>query len=105
MKPDSIAANSISLNGPLAARPPANVPTEEMQLRSASRALETSFIAEMLKSTGLGKTRDSFGGGAGEEGFASFLVTAQAEKIVESGGFGLAEQIFQSLVKRSNTDG
>jgi peptidoglycan hydrolase FlgJ len=77
----------------------ANAPKEDIALRDVSRKLESSFIAEMLKSAGVGKTRDSFGGGAGEDGFSSFLVSAQADMIVESGGFGLAEQIYNSLVQ------
>ena len=66
-------------------------------LHKAAQELEASFIAEMLKSAGVGKSRDTFGGGAGEDGFASFLVSAQAEEIVKAGGFGLAEKIYQSL--------
>ncbi len=68
-------------------------------LREAAQQLEISFAAEMLKSAGLGQPRESFGGGAGETGFASFLANAQAEQIVRSGGFGLTEQIFRALVQ------
>jgi len=75
------------------------------ELRAAARKLEASFISEMLKAAGVGKPRDSFGGGAGEEGFSSFLTNAQAEKIVESGGFGLAEQIYGSLLQREENHG
>ncbi len=95
MMPDPLVA--------IAATPaiaPRNEPRiDDSTLRKASRDLEASFIAEMLKSAGVGKSRDSFGGGAGEDNFSSFLVTAQAEKIVESGGFGLAEKIFQALTR------
>jgi Rod binding domain-containing protein len=73
-------------------------------LRSAAQALEVSFLTEMLKSAGLGKTRDAFGGGAGEDQFSSFLVRAQAEQMVKSGGIGLAEVIFESL-KKGQSDG
>jgi peptidoglycan hydrolase FlgJ len=72
-------------------------------LREAAQKIEASFIAEMLKSAGVGQTRDSFGGGAGEDGFASFLVNEQANKIVAAGGFGLAEHIFESL-KQTTAD-
>lgn len=74
-------------------------------LRAAAEKLEAAFLAEMLKSAGLGEGRDTFGGGAGEDQFSSFLVQAQAEKMVETGGIGLAEALFESLKERSNETG
>ncbi len=53
----------------------------------------------MLKSAGVGKPREGFGGGAGEEQFSSFLVQEYAEATVAAGGIGLSETIYQSLVK------
>ena len=74
----------------------------EAEMRAAADQLEANFLAEMLKSAGLGKPQESFGGGAGEEQFASFLVRAQAEEMVRSGGIGLAERIFEALKERTN---
>ena len=71
-------------------------------LLEAAQKLEATFLAQMLKSAGLGETRDSFSGGAGEDQFASFLLEAQAAKIVESGGVGLTEALFESLKERQN---
>jgi len=71
-------------------------------LKSAAEKLEATFLAQMLKSAGLGQSPEGFGGGAGEDQFASFLLEAQAMKIVESGGIGLAEAIFDSLKERQN---
>jgi hypothetical protein len=51
----------------------------------------------------LGASRSSFGGGAGEEQFASFLRDAQAKEMVRVGGVGLAEAVFTAL--RERTDG
>lgn len=68
------------------------------QLRDAANQLEATFLAEMLKSSGLGKPRDSFGGGAGEEQFSSFLVQQQADAMVRAGGIGLSEALFQALM-------
>lgn len=70
------------------------------KLRAAAVALEASFLAEMLKSAGLGETKGSFSGGTGEAQFASFLRREQAEQMAQSGGIGLAEQIFESLKGR-----
>ncbi|MGG7645240.1 rod-binding protein [Rhodovulum sp. YNF3179] len=85
-----------------AAPPPALRPETEDRLRDAARALEASFISQMLKSAGLGETPSAFGGGAGEDQFASFLRDAQARALAEAGGFGLAESIFESLKGRAD---
>lgn len=70
-------------------------------LRAAARALEAQFLAEMLKSAGLGEARESFGGGIGEEQFASFLRGEQAEAMARNGGIGLAESIFEAMKRRA----
>lgn len=49
---------------------------QTQKLHEAAKNLEASFLAEMLKAAGVGKTREAFGGGAGEEHFASFLAEA-----------------------------
>lgn len=75
---------------------------EPNALREAAQQLEASFIAEMLKAAGLGKTSESFGGGAGEDQFASFLRQAQADEMVKSGGIGLAESLYHALKERQD---
>lgn len=77
-------------------------PNTDQKLRDLSQELEATFLAEMLKTAGLGKARDSFGGGVGEDQFSSFLLQNQAKALVQNGGIGLAEQIFQSLKASSN---
>lgn len=84
---------------PAAARP---APGGDVALRAAAEKLESTFLAEMLKSAGLGRPRDSFGGGAGEEQFASFLRQAQADAMVKAGGIGLAEALFEALKERAD---
>ncbi|MDQ2090547.1 rod-binding protein [Marimonas arenosa] len=71
-------------------------------LRAATEKLEATFLAEMLKAAGLGKVRSAFGGGAGEEQFASFLRQAQATEMVKSGGIGLAESLYQALKEKND---
>ncbi len=71
-------------------------------LREAAIQLEATFLAEMLKSAGLGATSESFGGGIGEDQFASFLVQAQAEALAETGGIGLAQSLFEALKVRQH---
>lgn len=65
--------------------------------RAAAEALETTFLAEMLKSTGLGEQENSFSGSAGESQFASFHREAIAREIVRTGGLGLADMIEASI--------
>lgn len=77
-------------------------PTRDDQLRDVAQKLEATFLAEMLKSAGFGKSQETFGGGSGEDQFSSFLVQAQAEKMAEGGGIGLAEALFESLKERED---
>lgn len=71
-------------------------------LLDAAQKLEATFLAEMLKSAGFGKTRDTLGGGAGEDQFGSFLLQEQAMQMVKSGGLGLTEMLFETLKEREN---
>ncbi len=81
---------------------PVAPPDRDRQLRESTVALEATFLAEMLKASGLGKARGPFGGGAGEEQFASFLVRQQAEQIARAGGIGLAETLFTALMEKTD---
>lgn len=84
----------------------ASTPTIQVKpgapLRAVAQKLEAAFLSEMLKAAGVGKTPDSFGGGAGEEHFASFLRDAQASEMVRAGGIGLAESLFQALKEKDH---
>ena len=80
----------------------ATPPRIDKGLRTVAVELEASFLAEMLKSAGLGKTPQAFGGGAGEDQFASFLVAEQARAMAERGGIGLAEAIFNALKEKTD---
>lgn len=88
-----------------APRPETRVPDyvqADANLRDAAQKLEATFLAEMLKSAGLGAPRDEFGGGHGEDQFASFLREAQAKEMVNAGGIGLAEALFEAMKVRIN---
>ncbi|WP_299140013.1 rod-binding protein [uncultured Tateyamaria sp.] len=88
---------ALAVSGAIARKPERNA-----DLFGAAQKLEATFLAEMLKSAGLGQSRDSMGGGAGEDQFSSFLVQAQAEELVKAGGIGLAEALYESLKERQN---
>lgn len=72
-------------------------PAGKDPLREAAIELEASFLAQMMKSAGLGESREGFGGGAGEDQFSSFLIQEQATQIARSGGIGLAESLYHAL--------
>ncbi|ALG88987.1 hypothetical protein TQ29_00960 [Actibacterium sp. EMB200-NS6] len=80
-------------------------PGRDAKLRAAAEQLEAGFLSEMLKSAGIGKVSGAFGGGAGEEQFASFLRQAQATEMVRAGGIGLAEHLFEALKERADAQG
>lgn len=67
-------------------------------LLEKARELEAAFLAEMLGYAGLGSANGSFDGGIGEEQFSSFLRQEQARLMVETGGIGLAEQLFRAMI-------
>lgn len=67
------------------------------ELRAVSRALEATFLTEMLKHSGINEPSETFGGGAGEEAFSSMLNQELAKSLADRGGVGLAEHIFHSI--------
>jgi len=76
--------------------------SKDQKLRHAAEQLEANFLVEMLKAAGLGKSRENFGGGIGEEQFSSFLRQSQAEALVDRGGIGLAQSLFEALKDRQD---
>lgn len=87
-----------SVSGP----PPAGggASRADTALRQAAQELEATFLAEMLKAAGLGETPEAFGGGAGEDQFASFLRMEQARAMAAQGGIGLSEALFEALKEK-----
>lgn len=81
---------------------PASLAERDAKLMQAARDLEATFLAEMLKSAGLGETPEAFGGGTGEEQFGSFLRMEQARAMVGAGGIGLAQSLFEALKERAD---
>jgi flagellar protein FlgJ len=96
----------ISTRHALATQAPGNAagkPTDardDARARAAAEAFEAAFLSEMLKTAGVNAMPSGFGGGAGEEAFASLLTDEYARKIAASGGIGLAERVYQILKSR-----
>ena len=75
---------------------------ENPALRAVAVELEATFLAEMLGAAGLGEMPEGFGGGIGEEQFASLLRQEQARALASGGGIGLAESIYAALLERTD---
>jgi peptidoglycan hydrolase FlgJ len=80
---------------PITSQPAAH----RQQLMAKAKELEATFLSELLSHSGLREMQGDFGGGQGEAQFASFLRQEQARLMVESGGLGLAEMIFNSMAR------
>ena len=83
---------------------PVPVTDRRQTLMAKAEELEATFLAEMLAHSGLGEMEGSFGGGAGEAQFSSFLRQEQARLLVDGGGIGLAEMIFNTMVEAEHAD-
>ncbi len=78
------------------------VPTDggDAAVRKAAQDFEAAFLGEMLKTAGVNQMPSGFGGGAGEEAFASLLTDEYARRMSAAGGIGLAERVYQILKAR-----
>jgi Rod binding domain-containing protein len=79
-------------------------PSEDAALAAVAEELEASFLEEMLKHAGFRESRGAFGGGAGEEQFASLLRQEHARAIAAQGGIGLAESLFHALTRHREAE-
>lgn len=89
------------LPGPVPPRSLPMPPTDDARLLAAAQKLEATFLSEMLKSAGLDEAKSAFGGGAGEDHFQSYLRDAQANELVDAGGIGMAESLFNAMKARA----
>lgn len=74
----------------------AAAPADDAFLRETARDFEAVFVRQMLQHAGLA---EAFGSGEGPsaDAFSGFLLDAVAEKLVDGGGFGLAEQFYAAM--------
>lgn len=98
-----MAGHDVGPLGPVLPTLPGTSGRDDRRLMDAAQALEAGFLSEMLKSAGVGAVPTAFGGGIGEEQFSSFLRDAQAREIVQAGGIGLAQSLFEAM--KGRTDG
>jgi peptidoglycan hydrolase FlgJ len=93
-----------SLPAALPAIPQATAETKA-EMRATAEAFEAVFLAEMLKTAGVGRPLEGFGsGGSGEDTFASYFADIHARALVARGGLGLADRIETALAARNQED-
>lgn len=73
---------------------------EDPELRQAAEDFEAAFISQMLKFSGLGEALTK-GGGEDVAAFTDFYIENFAEKIVDNGGFGLADRFYGKLAAKA----
>ncbi len=93
---------ALMITADLSPAQPGPGPDRDARLREAAVQLEAGFLKEMLAAAKLGQAPASLSGGAGEEQFSSFLLDAQARRMAEAGGIGLAESLFEALKARDH---
>jgi Rod binding domain-containing protein len=69
------------------------------QMRETAVKFEAAFLTQVLDLAGVGKAPEGWGGGAGEDAFRGQLLAEQGRILAESGGVGIAEQVFRQMLK------
>ena len=69
-----------------------------------ARAFEAAFVAQMLSHSGLADAVGAEAGFAGEA-YSTLMVEQYANQLVEDGGFGLAEKIYEQLKHKDSLNG
>lgn len=95
---DAIRTNSAPQEA--AAAPRKDRSHNEDALRQTAREFEAAFISEMLKHAGLAKAMTGAAGGPGD-GFSALLLEQYSLRIVEKGGFGLADKLYARLKEQN----
>ena len=75
------------------AAPTRATPAQLARIGKVSRDFEQSFLSIMLGEMGADVKTSSFGGGAGEDAFKSFMNDAMAKSMTARGGIGLAPKL------------
>ena len=81
---------------------PERTARDELMIERA-KEFEAVFVAQMLKHSGFEKAL-STDSGLGGENYASLLLNQYAARIVDNGGFGLADKIYEQLKAKEAGD-
>lgn len=77
----------------------------DAQLREQAREFEAVFVSQMLKHAGLTEALSGSESRFGGEAFSNMLTEQYANELIEDGGFGLAEEIYQQLLEKDQGHG
>ena len=70
------------------------------QIKQTAEKFEASFLSIMLQQMFEGtETSAPFGGGPGEQMFKSFMTEAMANKMVKTGGVGIAATVQREMLR------
>ncbi len=77
----------------------------DAKVMKAAQDFEAMAIGQMLEPmfSTVDTSKGEFGGGAGEENFKPMLVTEMAKNVERHGGLGLADSIYQQMLKMQET--
>lgn len=77
----------------------------ERKARDKSREFEAVFLTTFVQHMYAGmKTDGPFGGGKSEEVYRSYLSREYAKSMANSGGIGLADQVYRELIQNQQTE-
>ncbi len=77
---------------------PARAQSSTMKAAQDFEAMAIGQLLEPMFST-VDTAQGLFGGGAGEENFKPMLITEMAKQVETHGGLGLADQIYQQMLR------
>ena len=79
----------------------AATPAPDAKVLKAAHDFEAMAIGQMLEPmfATVDTSKSMFSGGAGEESFKPMLVTEMAKEVEAHGGLGLADSIYQQMLK------
>lgn len=87
----------------ISALPPAAVSTavhSDAQAKRMAREFEASFLSVMMNTMMAGVGNDPLtGGGYAQDTYRSLLTEQYAKSVAESGGMGVADQIYRELIE------
>jgi Rod binding domain-containing protein len=78
---------------------PADNDKNDPKIMQAAKDFEAAFISQMLKYSGLGEALTK-NGGEDVQAFTDFYIENFAERIVEKGGFGLADKFYDKIAAK-----
>ncbi|MCG5239874.1 rod-binding protein [Azospirillum doebereinerae] len=75
-------------------------PAKLAQIRKSATEFENVFVSQMMGHMfdGIG-TDETFGGGRGEEMFRPMLIEQFGKQVTQRGGLGIANQVYQELLR------